>query len=623
MKSPRFIFLLLVGFLPIQSFHAQAEFDFFEASITELQQAMAEGSLNSVDLVEHYLARINAYDQQGPTLNSIIRVNPDASELAAQLDSERQSSGARSLLHGIPIVVKDNYNTAFMPTTGGSVALANFRPAKNATQIQKLIDAGAIVIAKTSLHEFAYGITTIGSLFGQTRNPYDIRRVPGGSSGGTGAAVAANFAAFGLGSDTCGSIRIPSAFNNLVGLRPSKGLSSIYGVMPLAHTQDVAGPLAKNVEDLAIVLDIVKGYDLNDSATEVTRNAAIPEFVAALQDVDISTLRIGRLDDYFSNADAVVRNTIDSALEWYEEQGAEIVSVEIPELRSLLASSGVLALEFRVDLDAYLSEFGSDEIDSLADIVDNGLYHQAVRGPLARDRGRVRDETAYAAGLAARNVLRTRLEEFMMDNELDAIVYPTIGRTAVRTGDSQQGSNCSLSANSGLPALAIPAGFTAAGLPVGMEMLGSFFADAQLLAIARPYEVARETRQAPASVPPLIDGRPPAAINLRLDFDSAGVQIHSDFNFDLLSNTLRYQIAVSEESRGEIFAVTLVIEDENQQGDDTITPVVLNLLGPEQSSRQGEYFMSAQFREAFAARKVSMKVFAEPLPRTGTIWPLR
>ena len=238
---------------------AQNRLEVFEASIEELQSALDAGTTSSVLLVDQYLARIAAYDKQGPALNSIIRINPAARETAAALDTERARSGPRSSLHGIPILVKDNYNTTMLPTTGGSVALANFVPNANATQVSKLIDAGAIIIAKTTLHEYAYGITTIASLSGQTRNPYDYRRVPGGSSGGTGAAVAASFGAIGLGSDTCGSIRIPSAFNNLFGLRPSKGLSSIHGVMPLSHTQDVAGPLARSLDDLAILLNIVVG----------------------------------------------------------------------------------------------------------------------------------------------------------------------------------------------------------------------------------------------------------------------------------------------------------------------------------------------------------------------------
>ena len=258
-RSRTFLFLLCL--LAPFSVVAQPRFDVFEASITEIRDALDGGQVSSVQLVQQYLDRILAYDKQGPKLNSIVRVNPKALAQAQALDTERQRKGSRGPLHGVPIVVKDNYNTDHMPTSGGSVALANFIPSENASQVDKLLRAGAIILAKTNLHEYAYGITSIGSLVGQTRNPYDPRRVPGGSSGGTGAAVAASFAAAGFGSDTCGSIRIPSAFNNLIGLRPSKGLSSIYGILPLSHTQDVAGPLARSAQDLAIILDIVSGYD--------------------------------------------------------------------------------------------------------------------------------------------------------------------------------------------------------------------------------------------------------------------------------------------------------------------------------------------------------------------------
>ncbi|MEX2132119.1 MAG: amidase, partial [Pseudohongiellaceae bacterium] len=230
----KFVLVLVIWILAGQLL---AQTDVFESDIQELQAAMQSGQVSAVELVDQYLARIRAYDDSGPRLNSLLRINPAARQDAADLDRERSQGRVRGPLHGIPVIVKDNYNTDFMPTTGASVALANFVPPVNATAVQKLLDAGAVILAKSNLHEFAYGITSVSSLGGQTRNPYDPRRVPGGSSGGTSAAVAASFAAIGMGSDTCGSIRIPSAFNNLFGLRPSKGVTSIYGIMPLSHTQ--------------------------------------------------------------------------------------------------------------------------------------------------------------------------------------------------------------------------------------------------------------------------------------------------------------------------------------------------------------------------------------------------
>ncbi|MEO7359204.1 MAG: amidase family protein, partial [Gemmatimonadaceae bacterium] len=203
---------------------------------------MSEGRTNSLQLVEAYLARIAAFDARGPALNSMIRINPQARADARRLDAERRAGKVRGPMHGVPVILKDNYNTSDMPTSGGSLALANHQTTDDAFVVKRLRDAGAIILGKSNLHELAAGITSISSLGGQTRNPYDPRRCPGGSSGGTGAAIAASFAAVGWGSDTCGSIRIPSAFGSLVGLRPTQGLVSRVGIMPLSHTQDIAGP---------------------------------------------------------------------------------------------------------------------------------------------------------------------------------------------------------------------------------------------------------------------------------------------------------------------------------------------------------------------------------------------
>lgn len=607
LRSLRVIFITSV---PCFCF-AQSQFDVFEAGINDIQAALETGETTSVELVEQYLQRIRAYDKQGPNLNSIIRINPRAQQIARELDAERQATGPRSLLHGVPIVVKDNYNTDDMPTTGGSVALANFVPSNNAAQVDKMIAAGAIILAKTNLHEYAYGITSISSVLGQTRNPYDPRRVPGGSSGGTGAAVAASFGAVGFGSDTCGSIRIPSAFNNLIGLRPSKGLSSIYGVMPLSHTQDVAGPLARSAEDLAIVLDLVVGFDSRDEATQLMQSAAVPEFLAQLNSVNLQGLRIGKLDDYFDRADAAVRRTINQALQWYEEQGVEIVELEIPELGALIAASGLIGHEFRNDLNQYLSLFMSEDIQNLNDIVELGLYHEAVQGVLTRSRSAEFDQSAYEAAMAGRVELRKLLEKVFAENGLDAIVYPPIAETQVFVGESQPGNNCSISANSGLPAISMPAGFTDNGLPVGMELLGRFLQDAELLAIAHPYETAMDTRQPPATTPALQSGLAPPADKLELVFDQQGVAIQAQFEIDVTTNRLGYEIAVTENSDAEVYAVTLVIDDELNDA------VVLNLMGPDGSEASGSYFMSPRFRQALAEQRVYLKVFAEPFTRSG------
>ena len=234
-------------------------FEVHEQSILDLQAAQTAGTVTSKGLVDSYLARIQAYDQAGPRLNAIVLINPRAREEAEALDRERVEKGPRGPLHGIPVLIKDNYDTADMPTSGGSLAFATMQPSADAFQVRKLREAGAVILGKTTMHELASGITNISSLTNQTRNPYDLYRTPGGSSGGTGAAIGASFAAAGMGSDTCGSIRIPAANQNLVGLRGTHGLSSRTVVMLLSSTQDIAGPLARSVSDLAIMLDATVG----------------------------------------------------------------------------------------------------------------------------------------------------------------------------------------------------------------------------------------------------------------------------------------------------------------------------------------------------------------------------
>ena len=592
-----------------------AQVEVAETSISQLQQALEQGEITSVQLVQRYLDRIAAYDKQGPTLNSIVRVNPFALEDAARLDRERAAGETRGALHGIPVVVKDNYNTDFMPTTGGSVALASFVPNSNATQVDKLLAAGAIVLAKTNLHEYAYGITTIGSLVGQTRNPYDLRRVPGGSSGGTAAAVAASFAAIGMGSDTCGSIRIPSAFNNLVGLRPSKGLSSIHGIMPLSHTQDVGGPLARSTEDLALLLDATIGQDTADNATEVLAGEQLPSFVAALNGIEFSGLRLGRLDSYMDSASSGVRNPIDEALDWFAEQGAEIVSVDIAELGSLIAASGVIAHEFKPDLNQYLALFLSDEITNLNDIVDQGLYHEAVAGVLRRSQASVSNPQAYQDAIAARETLRTAIQSTLEENALNAIVYPPIAELQAMIGDSQPGNNCSISANSGLPSIAIPLGLNEAGLPVAMELLGNFMHDTQLVAIAHAWEQSRAPRQAPSTTPALIAGRAPDPQVLTPAIRQGRVDLQSEITFDPVSNLFGWSLESGAQHQADVYAVTLMLDDEETFG--LNDPVIVTLMGPQQESAQGEYFMSPAFREGILEGRVYFKVFAEGLPAAG------
>jgi amidase len=610
-------FLFSLYLLAPLSVVAQSQFDVFEASIAEIRDALDGGQVSSVQLVQQYLDRIQAYDKQGPKLNSIVRVNPQALAQAQALDTEREKTGSRGPLHGVPIVVKDNYNTDHMATTGGSVALANFIPSENAAQVDKLLRAGAIILAKTNLHEYAYGITSIGSLVGQTRNPYDPRRVPGGSSGGTGAAVAASFAAAGFGSDTCGSIRIPSAFNNLIGLRPSKGLSSIYGILPLSHTQDVAGPLARSAQDLAIILDIVSGYDSRDEATEIMRTAAVPAFMDRLHSANLADLRIGKLQEYFEGSDGAVSEAIEDALDWYEQQGAEIVDVEIPDMEDLIRRSGLIGHEFKLDINNYLDTFSLDDSLNLDFIVSQGLYHEAVDGVLSRSNASEPDEPAYRRAIAVRSQLRAAIEAVMSEQGLNAIAYPTIKRAQVFTGDSQLGSNCSLSANSGLPALSMPAGFTSNGLPVGLELLGGFLQDAELLAIAQTYEVAVGSRRAPSTTPALESGLAPASQSFEFVFSRGSLRVEVRFEYSTVTNLFEFQVSKGLAGEQEITAVTLVV-DSNGDGEPN-EPIVLNLLPPDADAATGSHYMSSEFRMAVEERRLYLKVFGVSLPSAGAV----
>jgi Asp-tRNA(Asn)/Glu-tRNA(Gln) amidotransferase A subunit family amidase len=471
--------------------------------------------ISAVELVDYYAARIEAYDQQGPCLNAIRAVNARAREVAAALDVERSQGQVRGLLHGIPIIVKDNYETEDMTTTAGSVLLADMRTGRDSTLVAKLRGAGAVILAKSNMHEFAYGITTMGSLFGQTRNPYDLERHPGGSSGGTAAAVAANFAAAGMGSDTCGSIRIPAAFNNLVGLRPTQGLASRFGIVPLSHTQDIGGPITRTVDDAAIVMDACAGFDASDLQTAESVGQVPESYAGAPR--NLQHVRLGLLTDIMTidSEDDAVADVIRGSAEMLASAGAAIVDVSVPNLAELMDDPrhGFLIIrdDFRWDIDDYLASIPDAPIAGFNEILASGKYHPALEGRLrASEKTTVRESAEYLKELARRKDLRHALLAAMQTYELDALVYPSIRRVPALLGDNdQQGSNCRVSAKSGLPAVSLPAGFLtpASGashdIPVGMELLGPAFRERELLALAAGIENVLVQRRAPHSTPPL------------------------------------------------------------------------------------------------------------------------
>ena len=587
----------------------------FEASILDLQEAMADGRVTAVQLVEAYLARIRAYDQGGPALNSMIRLNPNARAQAAALDQERALRGTRGPLHGIPIILKDNYDTADLPTSGGSIALAGMVPPDDAFQVGKLREAGAVILGKSNLHELAMGITTISSVGGQTRNPYDPSRNPGGSSGGTGAAIAASFAAIGWGSDTCGSIRIPASHHNLFGLRPTKGLSSIDGIIPLSHTQDVGGPLARTAMDLAIGLDATIGADPADPATRILADGPLPRFVEGLDAEALQGARIGVLTALFGDAadDREHARIVRAALDSMSEAGAEIIDVEIAGLDSLLSGSSLIGLEFKWDLIDYLAATPGAPVSSLQDLLDRGLYHVRLEGSIRRRAAtEERDSAAYAQAMdkraAARDAVVARMDELL----LDALVYPTIRRRAARIGDPQGGSNCQLSATTGLPALSVPAGFSDLGLPAGLELLGRPLQDARLLGLGFAFEQAFKPRRAPVHTPPLENGRAPGPVTFEVAAEGGRATVHVLFSWDGTTSALSYEVTVSGISAAEILGVGLHRAQEEQEGG-----VIYRLSGPGGQAASGTITLGTGERTALMGHDFYLRLYTTESPSGG------
>ncbi len=480
-------------------------FDVAEKSIRELQAAMTDGRVTAERLVELYLQRIATYDRNGPRLNAVIHINPNAARDARELDAERKARGSRGPLHGIPVLLKDNFETRDMPTTGGSLALRGVVPPRDAFQVAQLRRAGAVLLGKVNLHELALGLTSISSLGGQTLNPYDVRRAPGGSSGGSGVAAAACFAAFTLGTDTSGSIRIPSSHNSLVGLRPSAGLSSRAGIIPFGHTQDTGGPMARTVEDVALVLDATAGYDPADPTTQASSGRIPPSYTTSLKDGALSTARIGVLTELFGSApeDQEVALVVRRAIDEMKMRGATPVDIVVADLAKLVAAANLLTQELKVYLGNYLKAAGGHAA-SIEEMLETGLHTSGIQGILDAANGMPDDYLAgedYRNRLLARETLAKAVLAVMDASRLDAIAYPTIRRIAPLVGGAQAGSNAALSANTGLPAITVPAGFTPAGFPVGVELIGRRFAEPTLLALAYDYERATHHRRPPAMTP--------------------------------------------------------------------------------------------------------------------------
>ena len=485
-----------------------------EASVRSIHEAIEARKVTCVQVVRHYLDRIDAYDDKGPALNAIITVNARALATAAEMDRLDQAARAQRPLHCIPVVLKDNFHTADMPTTGGSLTFKTMQTPDDGFVVKKLRDAGAIIIAKANLHELARAGTTVSSLGGQTRNPYDLTRTPGGSSGGTGAAIAANFGVLGTGSDTGQSIRSPSSANSLVGVRATRGLVSRAGVMPFSTTQDEVGPIVRTVEDAARMLDVMAGYDPADPITAFSAGHIPRSYTSTLDRNGLKGARIGLLTN-FLGADPIhrdVNQVVDAAGAKMTAQGATIVRVSIAKLDDLTRGLNLMNLEFKAAFDSYLAGLGPiSPVRNLAEFVARGEVHESMRRGLEADLAVTTGPGSpeHQQMFRRRDALRQAVMDVIAANKLDAILYPHQKRLVVPIGEDQADRNGVLSNSTGFPALTFPGGFSPPtatapiGVPVGIELLGPEWSEPVLFKLAYAYEQATHARRAPRSTPPL------------------------------------------------------------------------------------------------------------------------
>ena len=483
-----------------------------EATISGIHARLAAGDVTCVEIVRAYLRRIDAYDHRGPALNALITVNDRALETAAEFD--RAGDVRQRPLHCIPVVLKDNFDTADMPTTGGSVTLARSVPLRDAFVVNKLREAGAIIIGKANMTELALGGVTVSSLGGQTRNPYDLTRTPGGSSGGTGAAIGASFAVLGTGSDTGQSIRSPASAQSLVGLRPTRGLISRSGVIPVSTTQDEVGPITRTVEDAARMLDVMAGYDADDPITAFGAHRIPPTYTAFLDPAGLKTARIGVLTQFFGREPVheEVNLVTEAAIETMSRAGAAVVRITIPGLERLTRDIQVADYEAKTALDRYLAALGPRApVKSFDDFVARGEFHPYITPSLQAERRLANgsDAAEYRTRLLRRHDVRQAVMAVMAANGLDAILYPHQRRLVVPIGEEQVERNGVLSNSTGFPAITFPGGFSRptasapVGVPVGIELLGPEWSEPTLIALAFAFEQAAKTRRPPASTPPL------------------------------------------------------------------------------------------------------------------------
>lgn len=482
-------------------------FNIEEATISSIKSALKNESLSCEDLVEQYLSRIEKYDQPGG-LNSIVVINPEALDIAREKDLMIKKNAELPPLHGIPIIVKDNYNTIGLQTAAGSLAMKGFEPETDSWIVKKLKDAGAIVLAKSNMAEWAFSPkVSISSIAGETRNPYNLDHVPAGSSGGTAAAVAANLGTVGLGTDTGNSIRGPSSHNALVGFRTTLGLVSRAGIVPLYLRNDVGGPMTRTVEDATIILDIIAGQDPDDPITMASTGHIPDSYTDFLLSDGLSGSRIGVCQDILDRGiDPEIEKLFLAAISDIKASGATVIEdIRIPDFEKI--SAGHWASAFQFDLNNYLAQQGETvPVHSLNEIIAAGnysdyieerlLYHQKhPNNPIQNDPPSL-DVFSDPGRIAFRKAIEDKMDEL----NLDAIIYPSWSFPPARIGkfDEYRGDNSQIiSPHTGQPAFTIPMGYTKSNLPAGLQFLGRMFDEPTLIKLVYSYEQATQHRKSP------------------------------------------------------------------------------------------------------------------------------
>ena len=515
MKVPPWIIVVSVVGAPAFAQRLPARFPIDETTIAAVHSAFRSGLLTCRALVEQYLARIEAYDKKGPAINSIVVLNPDALRTADSLDARFRREGLTGPLHCVPMIVKDNFETRDLPTTDGSLAFQGFVSDKDATQVHRIREAGAIVLAKSNMAEFAFTpFETVSSILpGYTKNPYALDRVTAGSSGGTAAAVAANLGESGLGTDTGNSIRGPSSHQALVGIRSTMGLTSRAGVTPLSYAADIAGPMARSVADAVAIFQVVAGYDPADPVTEPARERPRADYAQSLVKDGLRNARIGILRQAYERptTDTEIVSVFTRAVADLRKNGATVIdSVPMPELDSIFRIQREPCNRFKYDLEKWIASTGNrTPVKTLDEIVRSRRFHPSVQVRLEAAQRATAPPDSQPGCLQVerlRQDVRRELGAALDKLQLDAVVYPTWSNPPRLIGDlnTPAGDNSQVfSPLTGWPAVQVPMGYTRRVLPAGLTILGRAWSEPTLLKLAYSYEQATHHRRPPPSAPPL------------------------------------------------------------------------------------------------------------------------